>query len=410
MNWPQTQLKHVADVRVSNVDKKSKDAERPVRLCNYVDVYKNDVVDGSLDFMRATATAEQVRAFALRAGDTIITKDSETAQDIAVAAYVSETLPDLVCGYHLAVIRPGREVDPRFLYWTLRSQPVREQAAIAATGVTRFGLRQDGIKNVTMHLPDLADQRRVANFLDKETARIDRLLALLGRRLSLLAAWRASALSATLTEAGARASRLKYLLRRSICYGVLVPAFVPSGGVPLIRVSNLDDLDGAAPTLVQIEHSQAMEYRRTLVKSGDLLIAVVGATAGKAAIVPVVAEGFNVSRAVARVQLLEDLDPFLVWCWTQSSEFLRQVALATSSATAQPLLNVGDLSNFAVTLPNDAGSRARAVARAREVESRHRRLSRSTLAQISLLKERREAVTAAAVTGQLDVATARGVA
>lgn len=81
-------LKHVAHVAVSNVDKKSVEGELPVRLCNYTDVYHHDRITERLHFMTATASAEQVRDFRLRPGDVLITKDSETPDDIAVPALV----------------------------------------------------------------------------------------------------------------------------------------------------------------------------------------------------------------------------------------------------------------------------------------------------------------------------------
>jgi len=99
----------VVELRTSNVDKKSEDGEKAVRLCNYVDVYKNDKITMSLDFMEATATEAQIERFALQVGDIVITKDSETPDDIGVPALITETAPDLVCGYHLAILRPNAE-------------------------------------------------------------------------------------------------------------------------------------------------------------------------------------------------------------------------------------------------------------------------------------------------------------
>ena len=81
-HWNVRRLKHVCQVFPSNVDKKSYDGESPVKLCNYTDVYYNDKIVGGADFMAATATEEQIARFTLQAGDTIITKDSETANDI----------------------------------------------------------------------------------------------------------------------------------------------------------------------------------------------------------------------------------------------------------------------------------------------------------------------------------------
>lgn len=105
-------LRSVAEVRVSNVDKKTVDGERAVRLVNYTDVYYNRLLDHRHQYMPATASASQVGAFALRPGDSVITKDSETAADIGIAAYIQQSAPDLLCGYHLAIVRPRPSVDP----------------------------------------------------------------------------------------------------------------------------------------------------------------------------------------------------------------------------------------------------------------------------------------------------------
>lgn len=58
---------------------------------HYTDVYKNETVRDDLPFMRATATPEQVKQFRLEVGDTVITKDSETADDIGVPALITST-------------------------------------------------------------------------------------------------------------------------------------------------------------------------------------------------------------------------------------------------------------------------------------------------------------------------------
>ena len=85
----------MADIRVSNVDKHTKDDELAVRLCNYVDVYKNDRITQQLPFMQATASADEIQKFRLHQNDVVITKDSETWNDIGVPALVTEPSDDL---------------------------------------------------------------------------------------------------------------------------------------------------------------------------------------------------------------------------------------------------------------------------------------------------------------------------
>lgn len=139
--WRRVPLKAVCNYTVSNVDKHSFEDELPVRLCNYTDVYKNDRVSPELDLMIATASENEIERFHLEVGDVIITKDSESWDDIAIPAYVESTANDFICGYHLAFMRPDSKVlDGRFLFRCIQSRPVALQLELEATGVTRYGL------------------------------------------------------------------------------------------------------------------------------------------------------------------------------------------------------------------------------------------------------------------------------
>lgn len=121
-DWQKVPLKSVCNFAVSNVDKHSFDDEFPVRLCNYTDVYKNDKVSPALDLMIATASEEEIKRFHLETDDVVITKDSESWDDIGIPAYVEATSDDFVCGYHLAFLRPNKDMlDGRFLFRCMQS-------------------------------------------------------------------------------------------------------------------------------------------------------------------------------------------------------------------------------------------------------------------------------------------------
>jgi type I restriction enzyme S subunit len=199
--WRRVPLKATCNFFVSNVDKHSFDDELPVRLCNYTDVYKNDRVSPDMELMAATATPQEIERFHLEVGDVVITKDSESWNDIAVPAYVEGTADDFVCGYHLAFIRPRKEVlDGRFLFRCLQSRPVALQLELEATGVTRYGLPKDSIGLAVLSLPPLPAQVRIANYLDGEIARIDGLIAEKERMLGLLEEKRAALISRVVTR------------------------------------------------------------------------------------------------------------------------------------------------------------------------------------------------------------------
>lgn len=198
--FPVEPLKHSVSIATSNVDKLTVDGQPAVRLCNYTNVYYEREITLELEFMVATATPEQIVQFELRAGDVLITKDSETADDIAVPSLVRDDLPGVVCGYHLALLRPvANRADGAYLYWALRSEIVRQQFSIAATGVTRFGLRRDAIGATAVPLPEIDVQRRVAARLEASQREIDRLTVALRQQIGLLREHRQALITAAVT-------------------------------------------------------------------------------------------------------------------------------------------------------------------------------------------------------------------
>jgi type I restriction enzyme S subunit len=176
-DWEAKRLKSIASISLSNVDKKAEEGQEPVLLCNYVDVYKNEYITPDMGFMSATATSEQIRRFALRAGDVLITKDSESWDDIAVPACIVEDMPNVLCGYHLALLRPsGSDFDGRYVARSISAIGLRDQFWVAANGITRYGLTGDSISIALLPVPELDEQRAIADFLDRETAKIGALV------------------------------------------------------------------------------------------------------------------------------------------------------------------------------------------------------------------------------------------
>jgi type I restriction enzyme S subunit len=184
--WQTIKIKFIADVQTSNVDKLSADDEEPVKLCNYTDVYYNDRITSDLPFMEATATPKEIEKFTLKAGQVFITKDSEGWDDIGIPALVTEDMPGVLCGYHLAIFTPDSDkLDGAFLAWLCRAEALNDQFKLSANGVTRFGLGQYPMKNAFVAVPDVNTQKRISRFLDEKTTEIDELISQIsGARLT----------------------------------------------------------------------------------------------------------------------------------------------------------------------------------------------------------------------------------
>ena len=422
-SWQVKPLRATTDYVVSNVDKLSVDYEIPVRLCNYTDVYNNDFIFMNLDFMQATATEDEIEKFGLQVGDVVITKDSESWDDIGVPALVRETADDLVCGYHLALLRPRcHQLAGEFLFRCLQAKPIQVQLELAANGVTRFGLPKSEIGTVILPVPPLSKQHSIADYLDRETARLDALVEEKERLLDLLAEKRRS----FITRAVTRGLDPNVPLRDSgIPWLGEIPAHwetwkvghlaeVGNGSTPS-RSSAAYWSEGKIPWLnssvvnrPEVTHADqfvtelaAQECHLPWVKRGSVLVAITGQgkTRGRAAVLSFDAT-INQHLAFIHPKQSRLLPWFLKWTLFAAYDFLRSISDDTGGTKGA--LTCEEVANLHVPVPP---VREQAVILAKIAASVEQLDSLQAVAKntISLIKERRSTLISAAVTGQIDV-------
>jgi type I restriction enzyme S subunit len=404
-------LRAVAGFVASNVDKIPVVGERHVRLCNYSDVYNNEYVTLRLDFMKGTATEDEVRRFGLRVGDVLITKDSESWDDIAIPAMVAETADDLVCGYHLALLRPnGTVLSGRFLLRCLQAKVLRVQLELAANGVTRFGLPKSAIGGLRLPVPPLDRQVVIAEFLDRETARIDALIAAKRRLLELLAEKRKAIIATAVTRgldpnvklrdsgvpwlgeipAHWTIERARWLFRERDLRST-------TGEEEMLTVSHLTGVTPRSEKDVNMFEAETNEGYKCCAL-GDLVINTLWAWMGAMGIAPVngiVSPAYNVYEPGPR------LAPAFIDALVRLPVFAQEVT-RYSKGVWSSRLRLYPEGFFEVYLPVPPQEEQRAIVLhiARET-AKLDAVRSATERTIVLLKERRAALIAAGVTGQL---------
>ena len=406
--WHEGRISHVASAWVSNVDKHTVEGEEAIRLCNYIDVYRNSFISDDMSFMGASATIDQIRSFALNAGDTLITKDSESSDDIGIPAFVHSAGRDLVCGYHLAIVRPRKGTDPRFLYWALCSSTMMSQWAILASGVTRMGLKGGDIRRARLCIPTPAEQRAIADYLDRETAQID---ALIEKQEQLVATLRERR-AATIAEGFNRWPALKTTpLKRvaAVQTGVTIGGESSRGDlieVPYLRVANVQigRVDLKEVKRLSLPLADLVAYR---LRPGDVLMTEGGDVdkLGRGCLWRGDIEVCVHQNHVFAVRTGPHLDSRYLIHYLDSPGarlYFRQTAKKTTNLAST---NRWTLGNLPLPLPPRADQVALAHEldlRAQEIDDLIERVEHF----IDLSKERRAALITAAVTGQIDVRSA----
>ena len=410
----------MASVRLSSVDKHSEEGQVPVKLCNYVDVYYRDVITDDSEFMDATATSAQVRRHTLCEGDVLITKDSESWSDIAVPAVVADDLPRVLCGYHLAHIKPSTDVDGRFLARQFAAIGLRDQFHVSAKGITRFGLGGEAIRTATFPVPPVEEQETIADFLDRETAKIDALVTKKESLIELLEEKRATVISRAVTrgvdldvpmkDSGIEwlgeipthweLGRLKSLAGGTTVGIVVTPSkYYVNDGVPCLRSLNVSG--GAIDTqdMVFISRSANELHRKSKIYVGDVVVVRTG-QAGTAAVVPEELDGANCIDLLI-VRRSDRVLPKFVYYYLNSSTAISQ-AQANSVGAIQSHYNTSTLSRLMVPdVPLDEQQRIVTYLdmAIKELDG----LVAEVQLAATLLNEFRATLISEAVTGKIDV-------
>jgi len=418
-DWRATRLDAVADVFFSNVDKHTIEGEQSVRLCNYVDVYKNERITGTLDFMEATAEPREVKKFQIRQGDVLATKDSEEPDDIAISSLVTEDLPGVICGYHLAMIRPRyKNAHGPFIAWTHTSKQFRAQYEAKAVGVTRFGLSQYAFRAARFPLPPPLEQQRIAAYLDASCAAIDAAVAAKQWQIETLDELRKETITRAITRglkpntrtkpSGAdwlgdipahwSSTCLKRLLREPLTYGLNEAAELEDRDLPrYLRITDFDD-DGnlREDTFRSLPQEIA---REALLEPNDVLFARSGATVGKTFMFRDYKGEACFAGYLIRARTLSwKLDPVFLYLFTKSTAYEDWKNLIFTQATIQNI-SAAKYNYLVIPLPPVDEQKA-IVAHIEEKSAEFRSLTGCIETQIATLIAYRKSLIHECVTGQ----------
>ncbi len=418
-HWRVRKLKFIADVRNSNVDKKSVDGEEPVRLCNYVDVYYNDYITSDIEFMNATATREQIKRFAVQPDDVIITKDSEAWDDIAVPTLVTEEFDDVLCGYHLALIRPNPdEIDGGYLFRAFTSHAILDQFRVRANGVTRFGLPRDGITGAHFPVPPVEEQQAIAAFLRRETGKIDVLVEKKRRLVELLKEKRTALISHAVTKglnpnAPMKPSGIDWLgdvpehwraspLKRIATLNSedLGEQTDPEYLIEYIDIGNVDYVRGVVSSDVYVFDDAPSRARRRL-RDGDTILSTVRTYLKAVAWIESAPDNLIASTGFAVLRPSEGQHPEYLYRLVQGSEFIGRV-MAHSDGVTYPAIAPTVLGRLRLCIPPFEEQVAITSILRHETTEINNLIMKIDEAVVRLAEFRSTLITAA-VTGKIDV-------
>ena len=135
-----------------------------------------------------------------------------------------------------------------------------------------------------------------------------------------------------------------------ICYGILMPGQGVENGVPVIKVKDIVAGRIVQNNLLLTDRRIDREYRRSRLRSGDLVITIRGTT-GRLAVVPPELEGANITQDTARVRLSDDYSAHFCFYCLQSESAQAQIAFHTLGQAVKGI-NIGDVKRLLLAMPS----------------------------------------------------------
>lgn len=196
-HWDSVKIARLGPLTKANGGSKQDNVDSGIPCIRYGEIYTTHeyVIRGSRSYISADKLGDYTP---IQYGDVLFAASGETHEDIGKSA-VNLLQEEACCGGDVIVLRPAANLDPMFLGYALDSMPSKAQKALMGKGYTVVHIYGDQLRDLIVALPPLFEQQAIGAAIDRETARIDALMAKSQRSIDLLKERRSALITAAVT-------------------------------------------------------------------------------------------------------------------------------------------------------------------------------------------------------------------
>ncbi|MGI8868131.1 MAG: hypothetical protein ACR2F6_04585 [Mycobacteriales bacterium] len=331
-------------------------------------------------------------------GDLVLNKMKTWQGSLAVSTYDGIVSP----AYYTCTL--SKSVVPRYLHYLLRSPPYIALYGAASKGIrpNQWDLPYDEFHNLPVLVPPVQEQRRIADFLDDQVARIDKIISARQKQLMLIDEMLTSRL-ADLFLVGATVPMRRFV-KEAVVGIVVQPAkyYVDDDdGVLTLRGTNVTEGRISTTDLVRISLLGQQLHPRSQLRTGDVVVVRTG-DAGSSCVVPAWAIGWNcIDLVIVRVNATA-LPRYVEHALNAARR--NTAIIAAASGSIQQHFGVGALLSLPVHW-RDTREQRITIDAADEVRRDAADGSGLVTESVSRLGEVKRSLITAAVTGEFDVSS-----
>jgi type I restriction enzyme S subunit len=403
-SWRRIPLKYAATL---NPEVLAEDTPEDFEF-DYLDIGGSEESNGTYSHLRFGEAPSRARRV-VRAGDTLISTVRTYLRNIL---YLPDPPSNLIASTGYALLRPRAGIDPGFLSWAIQSEDFIGEVVSRSTGVAYPAIAPTVLGRIPIPFPPLSIQLSARAYLERETARIDSLIARKEHLLGLLQERKTAFVSHVTTRGldpgvslhdsniptiGQIPAAWDVRRNKTLFREIKDPS--PDGSEELLTVSHLTGVTRRSEKDVFMFRAESNEgYKRC--RPGDLVINTMWAWMGAAGVAP---ESGIVSPAYGVYRPNEALHPGYVDLLVRTPEYTAEMGRFSQGVWRSRLrLYPEDFLSLRLPLPPKE-EQFLICSRAEAFLQETRDLSQQLKRSISLLRERRQSLITAVVAGELDI-------
>jgi len=364
-NWNCTRLKNVALINENSLSAST----RSDYILNYLEISNvnnrgiisiNEIRE--LFFLDAPSRARRI----VRNGDTVI---SSVRPNLQAIDYIKHISGNLIASTGFYVVTPIQAcLHEKYTYYLLISDGSRQHLEAVAKGVGYPAVDDKDFVTLTFSLPSLEEQRRIASYLDKTCASIDKAIEDKQKQLEILDALRKSIITKAVTRGldkkaerkdsghiwigripkGWKVDKLKYVTDLIVDGTHFTPDYIEEG-VPFLRVTDIQNSQIDQNKVKRISKEEHRELcKRANPKAGDILLSKNG-TIGLIKIVEWNWE-FSIFVSLCLIRLRTFLSPHFFRYYFES-DVVEQQLFESSKRTSVTNLHLVKIREMRIAFP-----------------------------------------------------------
>lgn len=376
-DWKVKKLKRIGKFSSSGIDKKINQNEVPVKIVNYVDVYRDikHELFNSDEYMVVTTVQEKIDKHCLKKGDLVFTPSSETIEDIGISSLVREDLDNTAFSYHLLRFEFNIDIYENYKKYLCNNYYVRNYYSKCATGTIRKTLSRNDFELTEVLLPSFLEQQKIANFLDEKVGQIDRLIDNAKKGIEEYKKYKQSIITEAVTKGldpnvEMKDSGIEWIgeipknweFRKIKSFSDIISKGTTPKEMSTIKDSkytiryikseNIVDDELIDKPEFYITNDVNEELKRSQLTDKDILFVIAGASIGKVAIMEGDLLPANTNQAISFIRIKDEYLIYKKYLWYfLQSNIIKVVINLYSVQSAQPNLSMENIGNIKISFP-----------------------------------------------------------